>query len=131
MNRGGWLRIVEASVSILIIFGVIFAIYIKQPADNEVNLNELARSVLEEISQNNSLRYEILSGNQGSLNGVIESKIIDQRIMFEAKICEIGDACGKSEYTEGNVYSAERVISSSVQYSNFNPKKVRLFLWIR
>jgi hypothetical protein len=48
-------------------------------------------------------------------------------ISFELRACDVSSACGQSNYI-GDVFSAERIISAS--NSDFDPIKLRLFLWV-
>ncbi len=127
MYRRGWLRIVEATLAALIVLSVLFALYTKNTVSSEPDLSEQARTILEEISANSTLRNDILTNNAPNLNAMIAKRLVG--LLFEIRICEINDACGKSTYTPGNVYSAERVISATVEQLAFAPKKVRLFIW--
>jgi hypothetical protein len=65
MNRRGFLKIVEASISIFIIMGVLFVFFNQQKAEVQegADLSERARDILEETSKNVSLREAILSGD--------------------------------------------------------------------
>ena len=127
MYNKGWVRIVEASIGILIILGVLFALYEQQTVSNEPDLNQRARDILDEIATNSTIRDEIVTGNNNFLNAIVAPYIPESYLAFEAKICEMDDVCGKSTYTDGNVYSAERVVSSTIYLQNNT--KVKLFIW--
>jgi len=128
MNKKGFLRIIEASVAILIIIGVLFVFFNQQKAQvqERADLAERARDILEEISQNVTLRSAILNEQIDVVNNSIRDKIPEAYLMFEFRICEVDNVCGQSSYV-GNVYSAERSISSTI--TEFGPKKIRLFIW--
>lgn len=127
MNKKGFLRILEASISIMIIIGVLFVFFNKQRISNEPDLSERARDILEEVSKNITLREAVLNEDTAVLNSFIGSKIPENYLTFEYTICEVGSACGKSSYTPGNIYSGERSISSTI--NSLGPKKIRLFIW--
>ena len=131
MNKAGWLRIVEASIAILIILSALFAFNKRQEAASEPDLSERARAVLEEIAHNSSLIEEVLRNELLEINPAVAQRVKEPYLSFEVRICNLNDACGKSTYTPGNVYAAERVISASVENPEFAPKKVRLFIWRR
>jgi len=129
MYSKGWLRIVEASLAALIVLGVLFAVYTKNAVSNEPDLSENARAILEEISNNNTLRNDVLRSDTARVNLIVAREVTDPSLEFEMRVCDLNDVCGKSTYTPGNVYTAERVISATVEQSTFAPKKMRLFIW--
>ena len=120
--------IVEASVSALIVLAALFVFYTQQHTPVEQNKGELGRSILEEIALNMSSRREVLAGNLDNVNRTIAERLKGKNFIFETRVCNLNDACGKSSYTPGNVYSAERVITGSLGVQN-SPKKIRLFMW--
>ena len=129
MDKKGFLRIVEASISIFIIMGVLFVFFNQQKAQVQegADLSERAREILEEASKNITLREAVLAGDNDTLNNFFEVKIPETYLSFEVRICDVDAVCGKSEFREGNIYSGERVISSTI--NELGPKKIRLFIW--
>jgi hypothetical protein len=130
MNKRGFLRIVEASVAIVIVAGVLFLFFTQGNVVEQPDFSERARDILEEISKNPVLRESILAhsgdGVPVDVNNFIAPRIPENYLEFEAKICEVDSACGIT-YHETNVWSAERVISSTIDIPG--PKKIRLFIW--
>lgn len=135
-NKKGFLRIIEAIIAIVLIMGVLFTFYIKNRVQEEPDLSERARDILEEISKNAILRGEILNYNVTSdpldpipdnVNASVIMRIPENYLTHEFKICEVLDVCGKSEYFAGNVYTGERIISSNI--TNIDTKKIKLFIW--
>lgn len=129
MERRGWLRIVEASVSALIVLAALFIFYTQQHAPVQQDLGELGRSILQETALNATARAEILTGHTENVNRTIAGRLQGKNLLFELRVCELDEACGKTKYTSGNVYSAERVVTGSVNIANGSPKKMRLFMW--
>ncbi len=127
MNKRGWLRIVEATFAALIVLSVLFVMYTKNTTSSPPDLSAQARMILEEIGANSTLRNHALNNNVEPINQMIARRLVS--VLFEIRICEINNACGKSTYTPGDIYSAERVISATVEQPTFAPKKVRLFIW--
>ena len=133
--RNGFIRIAELLIAITILT-VIFMLFYKQgvPKQETQDLSELARDILGDISARENLRSEIIdkqtnvNGPSGMVNALafINASLPDY-ILFELRACEISGACGQSNYV-GNVYSAERIISADKD--EFNPIKLRLFLWV-
>jgi len=129
MNRDGILRLIEAIIAIVIIFGVIFIFFAQSRVGSGVDLSGRAGNILEEISKDVTLREAVLNNDTDVIGAFVADRILEAHLDFEVKLCEVGSVCGKSVYTEGNVYSAERIISSTL--NDFDPKKIRLFIWER
>lgn len=129
-NKKGWLRIVEAFLAILLIAGVIFVIIANrtgtQSSKEEIIYN-LQRTVLNEISSDKNLRDAVLKDDQTQIKDFISGRI-PQAFNFTINICELNDVCPMmvNEYKK-NVYANEVVISSTLE--NYNPKKLKLFMW--
>ena len=131
INRKGFLRIIEASIAIIIIAGVLFSIFTQAREKIELNLSEKARDILEEIARDASLREDIITYEAGnplpdSVNSSVDQRIIESYLNYDIRICDVDSACGLSSYV-GEVYSAERSISSTID--TLGPKKIRLFIW--
>lgn len=135
MQRKGWMRIVEASISILIILSVLFFLYTKDVQSENLELDERAQNVLRELSSDSSFRESVLSNRTDDVRQAIALRIPESHLAFEARVCDLDEVCGKSNFTETSVYAAERVISSSLEKNPASggaaPRKVRLFIWRR
>lgn len=133
MQRRGWMRIVEASISIVILLSVLFFLYTRDAYTEDLALDERARSILTELSSEASFREAVITNQTNAVHQAVAQKIPESHLLFEVRICEIGDVCGKSNFTSSNVYAAERVISSSLERNPASggdePRKVRLFIW--
>jgi hypothetical protein len=144
VNKRGWLRIVEASVAILIVFGVLLALSnTKQPAP-ERSLETFLPPLLEEIAVNATLRGEIVqydttSGpttfpNSVTINdvaGFLSQRINRSSIKYNFSICDPSVVCSLTPYpatVNGGMYTYERIISSNLS-TGYNPKKLKLFMW--
>lgn len=148
MNKRGWIRIVEASIAILLIASAIFAIYRVQSERKEIDLTYITTPILEEIGKNITLREKILAYNTTEaesysenaailryLNNFVISRIRSSYLRYSIKICEpafIG-GCALTSYprnTYSGVYTDERIISAVVTSDVFSPKKVKIYIWI-
>lgn len=132
MVRKGIATIIELLIAITIISAILLISYRQSlPSQETQDLSENARDILSEISTIEDLRGEIIT-KQVNANAMtntlafIDSRLPDY-IRFELRACVITSACGQSSYV-GDVYSAERIISTS--RTNFQPIKLRLFLWV-
>ncbi len=132
VNRKGFIKIAEVFVAITLILTMLVVVYRSESSEQKTaDLSKIARDVLKEISAKESLRTEAVSmqANAGQMTNIlafINSSLPDY-ILFELRSCDLSSACGQSAYI-GNVYSAERIISADT--NNFNPIKLRLFLWV-
>lgn len=132
-NKKAWIRIVEAFIAIIMIASVLTIIIVKKTTktSRKEEMRNLLKRVLEEIANNASLREKVL-GNEAQdiidLNKFAKSRIPGY-LNYIVKVCPIDDVCGISEYFgEGvEVYADKRVISSTLY--EYDPKKVKLFIW--
>ncbi|MEM4259234.1 MAG: hypothetical protein QXS38_00515 [Candidatus Pacearchaeota archaeon] len=139
VNKKGWIRIVEASIAILIIFAVIVSVSQIRKARAERDLSEIISPLLEEIAKNNSMRESIIkddkeSGDAENMAMLFLSYKIraETNLGYSFRICEIDEICGLEIYPtdiSGNIYAGSRIISSSLTVAK--PKKIAIFLWLR
>ena len=75
-DRKAWLRIIEAFLAILIIFGAVLVILSRQEQKPDISegVYERQRQILEIISKNNSLRADIIAGDNTQVNRTIQNK---------------------------------------------------------
>tara|TARA_B100001971_G_C18048932_1_gene461742 strand:- start:84 stop:488 length:405 start_codon:yes stop_codon:yes gene_type:complete len=128
-ERKAWLRIVEAFLAILIIIGAVLVILSRQEQGAEIDdsVYEKQRQILEIISKNNSLRTEVVSGDNTKINESI-SKLISPSWNFATNICELDNICSKpGDYQDTEVFATEIIITSNL--TNYSPKKLRFFVW--
>jgi hypothetical protein len=138
VNKKGWLRIVEASVAILIILSVILVVAQRKSVPSGDDLSNTITPLLEEIAKNTTLREKIIaSDNKASESAITEflsRRIYNQGIGYNVRVCGYRDLCALEKYPEdakGDIYSGSRIISSALGASELQPKKVEIFLWFR
>jgi hypothetical protein len=135
MDKKGFLRVVEASIAIIIIMSVLFVFYTNSREQKSLDLSERSRDVLLELSRNVSLRNDVLDydvtlqGAPGSVEELVDLKIFEAYLETEIRVCDIDQVCGRSTVVERDVFSGERIISADL--IEFKPRKVRLFIWER
>ncbi len=136
VNKRGWIRIVEASISILIIFAVILSLYQGRRVSSQSDLSDSITPLLEEIAKNNSLRDEIITKGENanqSIRQFVSSRIREPNINYTVRVCEMNEVCGIVDYPidiSGNVYAGSRLISASLK-AGAQSKKVAIFLWLK
>lgn len=145
-NRKAWLRIVEATLGIILILGAVLIFYQKNNISNAENFGENLPSLADEIAKNNTLRNEIISLNTSNLveRSVVESNIRDflmsritnPELNCTVRVCPAGESCSfvqNDANFKGSVYTYERILSAEINESTFNPaitpKKIKLYVW--
>lgn len=151
VNSRGVLRVVEATIASLIVLGALLLLVSNRPPPNQTppSVERWLPSILEEIAFNDSLRNEIV--NDYSLNTSLSTaeqqrnseilldidQFIGTRITNRAYnrttlICPMEALCALPAYpidAIGDVFSAERIISSTPDSPYYAPKKVKIFAW--
>jgi hypothetical protein len=137
VNKKGWVRIVEASIAILIIFSVVIAVSGKREAKPEEDLSISITPLLDEIAKNISLRELVVKDSDTStiaedaLKEFVSRRIISPNIGYGITICNYDQYCGLSSYpgeARGGIYAGSRVITATLNTMPY-PKKINIFLW--
>jgi len=140
MNNGGWIRILEATIAIMIVAGVLLVVASRSSVNKEdisEEVYQLQREVLNDILLKPELREYVFTDDADSLNFLDEfaRTKIPASFNFTIKICELTNAagdvagCKMDSYIPGDVYAEEVVLGSDIKVSTITPKKVKLFLW--
>lgn len=137
-GKRGWIKIVEATVAVLIVAGVLLIVIEKGYVNFDFNsekIYEIQDSILKDIQLNDSLRQDIINITTLPIN--LESFPTDVRIKIEseipsylnctAKICVLNQTCTMDEFIEGNVYS--RSIAILAVNTEYRPRQIRIFCW--
>jgi len=133
-NKKAWLRIVEATIAVLIVASVIFIMIVRAPREGESNVREMQRFVLEQVSKNDTLRAEVLNEDVGDSSETVEyiNSTLPGNWGFQIRVCEVEEVCGMqsfpAEAARKEIYGDEIFISSTLQ--DYSPKKLKLFVWI-
>jgi len=126
-----WLRIVEAFIAVLIVIGVVLVVLSKQSPGANISeeVYEKQRQILNIISKNSGLRGDVLNENDGGINNAI-SDMVPNSWNYAIEICGLNEICNSDETPNNKeVYTTEIVITSTL--SNYNPKKLRFFVWAK
>ena len=131
VNKRGWLRIVEAVVSILIVFGAVLTVATTHRATSTTDYCSTLAPLLEEIAKNTTLREDILvHNNTASTEQFLAKRVRNPALAYEVRICEPdGTICPHSQsgYENVDICAEERIIAATPQ--GFNPKKLKIFLF--
>jgi len=146
MNKRGWIKIVEAFISILIVISVVLIVNNNQTKNEDLSskIYPIQILVLREIELDNNLREKILAIPEDQLPleqekfqekglGSILIKInerIPSNWMCVPKICSLdGNICELKEYLERDIYA--KSVSIVADSSTYSPKQVKLFCYIQ
>lgn len=140
-RKKGWIRIVEAFSTILIITGILLIALNRGPAPDETAQRIYDREyfILREIQLDDSLRTNILDAGIGvegdNLPAAVLSKINERtpaNLECAGKICETSEECIlDSEITtfpsNKDLYVKAAFISADL--NSYSPRQLRLFCW--
>lgn len=137
VNQKGMLRIIEATIAVLIVIGALLALISKQEVGTQQDGSELLQQALNEIAKNPALREKIVSDSAASkeaeneIIGILKERIKNPKFNFNASICDAysGPCGGAGSYppNAGDVYTNERIITASL--TKFTPKVVKIYMW--
>jgi len=138
-NKKGWIKIMEAFISILIIMVVILIVIDQGYSPKKINSEYIINkeiTILREIQLNESLRAEILSSTpplgweDAGFPSETKNKIIEKTPdAFEcvAELCSLEDNCIYEDSPDQNTYTKSVVISANL--NSYSPKQLKIFCW--
>lgn len=127
-DKKAWLRIVEAFTAVLIVASVLILIVARQPKqDNTDSIHEIQRTVLKQVSLNETLRGEILENNKAGTENYIKNNL-PVYLNFTIRICGVTEICGLTSYIDKEIYADEMLITSNL--TKYQPKKLKFFVWV-
>ncbi len=126
-NKRAWIKIVEASIAIIIIAGILLFVYAQTPTRIEVSdyAYDLQTEILQKIASDSNLRNAVLIEDNITLINYISGELPDF-FDFEIIICEIDEYPGV-DITNTEVFVEDRVISGDLD--TYGPLKLRFFIW--
>jgi hypothetical protein len=141
MNRKGIVRIIEVTIAIILIAGVVLTLAASKKTVYEKDLSEILPSYLEEAAKDSVLREQIIvtrmseeaevRAAEGNLTKFIGIRITNPNYNFSIRVCLPTEVCPLNPYpleARGNLYAAERIISATLMKEG-ETKKVKLYLW--
>ncbi|MEM2956556.1 MAG: hypothetical protein QW041_03235 [Candidatus Pacearchaeota archaeon] len=130
-DKKGIIRIVEAAIAVLILLGFMIFIISKQiqVPTTEENIYKIGHQVLREISDNYTLRDDVLKDDLNRINKTIEERISPFPLKFSITSCAPEESCLCSGCpSDKEIYADDIIISTNL--SDYKPKKLALFMWI-
>ncbi|MEM3122415.1 MAG: hypothetical protein QXH60_03170 [Candidatus Pacearchaeota archaeon] len=133
-NKRGFLRILEAFISIIIVLGVVVFLYVNQvqKPNQEEAINEIIDIIISHLSNEEELRKAILESDEEKIENEIRKFIPESgELDFRFRICDINEICDciERECMMRNIYSREAVISVTLESEELKPKIFSIFLW--
>ncbi|MBD3252896.1 hypothetical protein GF386_04145 [Candidatus Pacearchaeota archaeon] len=130
-NKKAWLRIIEAFLAILLIIGAVLVVMSRQESGPDISkeIHDRQRYILKIVSQDDHLRQKILSEENQEVNLLI-SQMIPTNWNFSTNICNVTEACPNPEtIVKKQIFTEEILITTDL--SEYQPKKLRFFVWLR
>ena len=135
-TKRAWLRIFEAFVAVLIVFGVVLVLLARQRVV-EVSVtqqtSDAMSKVLEYVSRDDRLRAEVLVGNLSGVDALMKN-VAPGGMSYTLKNCTYNSICAYNEgmsgcLVRGEVYSQERLIVANLTYKPEEAVKLKIFMW--
>jgi hypothetical protein len=146
VNKNGFLRVVEATIAVMIVLGALLLITINRDVKVTDDLTRLIPPILDEIAQNETFRIDILetydtgkshtdATNEQvllSLRDFAEERIRNSALNHSMSVCELNVACPVNgpypvSSTE-DLFTAERVVGATLDQGD-TPRRLKMFLW--
>jgi hypothetical protein len=138
-NKRAWVRILEATVAVMLVSAVMVLVYMKQ-TDDRASVDDyfytLQKQILDEVASRSDLRLLVLNDNVAALDDFISSKMPDG-INYTFKLCELASPCVMTfQYVlatvDKQVFVDEIIIAADLGDGTneiYNPTKIKLFFW--
>jgi len=141
-NKRGWITILEATIAVMLVSGVLIVVYVRQSADESPvhdYIFSLQKQILSDISVRSDLRTFALEKDEVALNVFAGSKV-PPAYRYSLKVCRLENTAENCilnetevrETREKDLFAEEIVISSDLGDGTspiYEPMKVRLFVW--
>ncbi len=144
-NKRGWIRIVEAFLSILLVAAVLVIVVNQQNIqqnDSSPKIYNYEIYILRTIELNDTLRSEIIgisnsllpstSDNYTTFPADVKNQIATiapSALLCAAEICYTNSTCNFWQSISKDVYAQRIFITSTLQ--TYSPKQLKLFCWPR
>jgi hypothetical protein len=155
MNKRGWIHILEATIAVMVVAGVMVAFYSGQSVSGELSIADysysLQNEILDTLTMDSDLRLEILRVVNDSVGSTDQHYItLDNAVSAEVpdsfghylRVCNLSaldDVCNMpapifTATLDKDVFIEEEIVSSELGNGSdsdviYSPKKVKLFLW--
>lgn len=143
-NKRGLIRILEATVAIMLVAGVLLVAYSKQQSadsssrDSRDYIYNMQKKVLGDISVRDDLRIAALQSDDSTIDPKLEDYVSSQipsEFGYAVRVCKLENPSTPCKMSPENfvsaggadIYVEETLVSADL--SEYDPKMVRLFIW--
>jgi hypothetical protein len=130
MQKRGWIQIVEASISMLILFGLVLGLFqqnIEVP-NIGAQVYQIQHQILTEASGDYCIRNDVMSNSTVLLNKFIASRLCTLPYSFTTKLCDPAETClFPDTKPDTDIYSDNFVIAANL--TEYKPVKIAFFVW--
>jgi len=132
-SRKAWIQIVEASISMMILFGLTLGLLQQQAEKPDIakQVYKIQHQILSEASDDPCIRNAVLSRNETLLKNFIAKRLCHLPYNFTVNLCAPTEACLFPEQTEKpkgkDIYADSIIIAANL--TSFNPVKISMFAW--
>ncbi|MCH7850561.1 MAG: hypothetical protein IH845_02865 [Nanoarchaeota archaeon] len=137
-NKRGFMRILEATIGVLLVTSVLLVVYVNQQPPQFLSsvdyIFNLQKQILLDISSRSDLRGYVLSGDNASLDSYLDIKIPDA-YRYSLITCNLNET-GTCKLSTSDVVATrskdvfvEEIIIAADFETGYSPKKVRFFIW--
>jgi hypothetical protein len=148
MDRKAWIQMVEAAVSMLLLFGMTLSIMNDKSEKPDIakNAYKIQHEILSEAENDPCIRNELMGCTkqglrEGTCSGTLLKNFIAKRLChlpynFTVNLCDPTQAClfpqkdekgNDKEKPKDEIYAADIVIASNL--TTFSPVKISMFAW--
>ena len=136
-NNRGWIRIIEAFMSIILILGIL-AVSLNPGrviGEETKKIYEMEQTISKEIqldydSRNEILNYGTLPVGWDSFSSNLKNQIENRKLNYmncTGQVCSLNDMCELSNLPEKNIYVQEIPIVAKADV--YDARKLKLFCW--
>src|SRR3989338_8691161 len=142
VNKRGWLRVVEMSISVILIFAVLVLISQRIPTQRAEPFDSYVPALLAEVAKDSTSRDSVFSYKfdgldsdkviLSTINSSIGVKLNQPSVHSSFLICQVRDVCSLPAYPSDtdSVYTYERIVSKYIKSTvTYDTRKIKLFLW--
>jgi len=136
-NKKAWIKVLESTIAVMILAGTLIYVYSQNSDsyDSSAEISVIQKKILNDISVNSTLRDYALIHDEQSITDYANALIPDN-YEFEIKICDEPQfqICKLSEQNAAKtidkaIFVEDVILSGNL--TSYNPKKVRLFVWLK
>jgi hypothetical protein len=137
-NKRGWMRILEATIAVLIITGALGVVYsgkfVRGDSGQEEYISALQEKVLLDISYNKTFREKAIRGYKDEINFLISyfDSIIPLNYNFTILSCDLNIPCKLDSVTYAETIGKTVFVEDTLiidDSTGILHKRVRLFIW--